>query len=353
MKRFLTTLCGLLSLAAFVWAQQPASEASRVSVGGITFFLADGYAVKGRSQQSNGEAVMICPENNPNNDRLILIVRQDVLAGINGLTSEEVSDMLTEAVNGMAGVIANTESSGYKLDKAYRVRFEDDPNCPTAYSTLSGTDKNGKPFQLSAEAVLVHGDIISGCAIASRKDALDELVDIYREAVAGEDDVPQGLTGSHLETAGGFSFEMPDNFSITDRDPMDPGEGLTIVPTNGDPDIDQMYLLILPDILPNAADVPAERLSALLESSTRKLADVVTKAYKFNGDYDVKFDDSRQYPIAYANLKKGSSIMCHAETALVNGSVIGSCAVASSEKLLSEMVGIYEDAVGAALRQTR
>ncbi len=353
MKRILSTLCGLFSLAAFVWAQQPGSEASRVSVGGITFELTDGYAVKGRSQQSNGEAVMICPEENPNNDRLILIVHQDVLAGINGLTSEEVSDMLTEAVNSMAGVIADTEKSGYKLDKAYRVRFEDDANCPTSYTSLSGTDKNGKPFQLNAEAVLVHGDIISGCAIASSKEALDELVDIYREAVAGEDDVPQGLAGSHLVSAGGFSFELPDHYNITQRDPMDPGEALTIVPANGNPDIDQMYLLVLTDILPNAADVPAERLSALLESSVKKLADVVVKAYKLDKNYKVTYDDSGQYPIAFVNFKKGSTLMCHTETALVNGTVVGCCAVASDEEQLSKMIGVYTGAVGAALRQTR
>lgn len=341
----------LIALLLFSGSTLLAQE--HVSVGGVTFYLADGYSVRNRAQQSNGEAVMICPESNPNNDRLIMIVRQDVLAGIDGLTSEEVSDMLTEAVNSMAGVIANTESSGFKLDKAYRVRFEDDADCPTAYTSFSGKDKNGKPFLLDAEAVLVHGDIISGCAIASKKDALDDLVDIYREAVAGEDDIPQGLAGSHLVTAGGFSFELPDNYTITQRDPMDPGEGLMIVPTDGDPDTDQLYLLILTDVLPNAADVPAERLSALLENSVRKLADVVVKAYKLNKNYTVKYDDSGLYPIAYTNFKKGSSLMCHTETALVNGSVIGSCAVASDEKLLSEMVGIYEGAVGAALRQTR
>jgi len=343
MKKILIAL--LLFSGSTLFAQE------QVSVGGITFDLADGYAIKNRSQQRNGEAVMICPDINPNNDRLVLIVRQDVLAGIDGLTSEEVSDMLTAAVNDLAGVIADTQNSGFKLDQAYRVRFEDDANCPTAYTSFSGKDKNGKPFLLNAEAVLVHGDIISGCAIASKKDALDDLVYIYREAVAGEDDVPQGLPGSYSVTAGGLSFDVFDNYTITQRDPMEPGEGLMLVPTNGNPDIDQLYLLILPDVLPNAADVPAERLSALLESSVRKLADVVVKAYKLNKNYEIEFDDSGLYPIAFANLKKGSSLMCHAETALVNGNVIGSCAVASDEQLLSEMVGIYQGAVGAVLRK--
>lgn len=54
---------------------------------------------------------------------------------------------------------------------------------------------------------------------------------------------------------------------------------------------------------------------------------------------------------AYANLRKGSSLTCHTETALVNGNVIGCCAVAAGEPTLSEMIGIYQSAVGSALRR--
>lgn len=352
MNNKLTTLCGMLCLAALLCGQQPAFAGTPVTVGGVSFSLADGYGIKGRTQLNSGESVMICPDTNPNNDRLIMNIYPDVLAGINGLTSEEVSDMLTDAVNKLAGVIAR-EDSGFQLDNAYRVLFKDDPYCPTAYSNLSGLDKKGNPFQLRSEAVLVNGNIISGCAIASSKKALDKLVDIFREAVAAQDEVTVTEAGSYPVSVGSITFDVYDHFSIIQRDPLDPGENLVFLPDGSNSEA--LYLIVLPDVLPNAADVSADKLAELLKNSTRKLADAVVSNFNINQKVSVTYDDDGLYPIAYANMNgtdsDGNPALCHAETALANGSVISCCAVAASEKLLSEMIGIYTGAVGAALRK--
>lgn len=348
MKKILIVLL-LLSCSTLLSAQE------QVSVGGITFYLADGYSIVGRSQLDDGETLRIAPAPNPDNLRLVLKVLPNALEGIDGLTSEEVSEMLTGAVDMLAGVIANTNYSGYTLDKAYRITFEDDVNCPTAYSDLSGKDQNGERFLLHAESALTDGYLISCCAIANNQGNLDGLVDIYRELMAGDRDVPQGIVPTHPVTAAGITFELDEDFSIASREDLDPGENILIVPDGRRADCDQMFLLILPDVLPNADRVPAERLSELLKSSVGKLADVILKNYGLSRNYSVKFDGSGLYPNAYTNFKgkdgKGTSFTCHAEAALVGGTVISCCAVGSEEALLARMVGIYESAVGGALRK--
>ena len=225
MKKILIALL-LLSGSTLLSAQE------QVSVGGITFYLADGYSVRGRSQLNDGEVLRIAPNPNPDNLRLVIKVLPDALAGIDGLTSEEVSDMLGTEVDKLAGVVANTASSGYTLDQAYRIRFEDDARVPVSYTDLSGKDQNGDRFLLHAESALTDGFLITCCAIANNKGNLDDLVDIYREVMAGERDVPQGILPSHSVSSSGITFDLYDHYTITQRDPMDPGEGLMIVPAN-------------------------------------------------------------------------------------------------------------------------
>ena len=352
MKSKLTTLCGMLCLAALLCVQQSASAGTPVTVGGVTFSLTDGYSIKGRTQLNSGESVMICPDTNPNNDRLIMNIYPDVLAGINGLTSEEVSDMLTDAVNKLAGVIAR-EDSGFKLDKAYRVLFKDDPDCPTAYSSLSGLDKNGKPFQLSSEAMLIHGNIISGCAIGSSQKALDKLVGIFRNAIADQDAVTVVEAGTYPVSVDGITFEVYDHFSLIKREPLDPGASLVFVPD--DSDAYQLYLIVMPDIIPTSANVADTRVTEMLKNATKKLADAVVGTFRLKENYELEYDNAGLTPLAYANLEgktpEGFPFMCHAESTLANGTVISVCAVAADDKMLSEMVGIYEGSVGAALRK--
>lgn len=343
MKKTILILAGLLFSSAALFAQE------QVSVGGITFYLADGYSVRGRSQLNDGEALRIAPDPNPDNIRLVLKVLPNALEGINGLTSGEVSDMLTGAVDKLAGVIANTGESGYTLDRAYRVRFEDDARVPVAYTDLSGKDQNGERFVLHAEAALTDGFLVSGCAIANNKANLDGLVDIYQELMAGERDVPQGIVPTRPVSAAGITFEMNKDYFIARREPLDPGENLLIIPDGNHADCDQLHLLLIPDILPEADRVPSARISELLKSSTGKLADAVAGVYGLKKNYSIEYDGSGLYPIAYTNFTgkddQGSPFSCHTETALVNGTIVGCCAVASREEILSDMVGIYQDAV--------
>ncbi|MCR4825127.1 MAG: hypothetical protein K5849_07225 [Bacteroidales bacterium] len=348
MKKLFVLLCCLSALAMSARAQQT------ITAGGVSFLLADEFEVSGREQLSDGEALMISPKVNPDNDRLVLKIHPDVLKGINGLTSEEVSDMLKDAVDQLAGVIANNKNSGYTLDNAYRIRFEDSANCPVAYSDLSGKDRDGVRFLLHAEAALTDGYIISGCAIASTKSKLDDLVDIYREAMAGERDVPQGLASMRPVSVGRIAFKMDGDFTIISREPLDPGENLRIVPDDRESNVEELFLLLMPDILPNADRISTERVSELLKNSTTRLADAVANTYGLSKNYRATFDNDGLYPIAYTNLKgkddSGATFLCHAETALVNGTVVSCCAVAAGEEMLSRMIGTYNEAIAAALR---
>ena len=162
------------------------TQVSRASVGGISFALAAGYSVQGREKLSDGEAIMICPDDNPDNDRLILKVHPDALKGINGLTDEEVADMLADKVDAMAGVLANTQKSGLKLDNEYKIYFdnnEDGSYHPHCYSYVNGTGKNGKRTLSYTEAALVNRKIVSGTAVASDQGELNALTEIYWDVV--------------------------------------------------------------------------------------------------------------------------------------------------------------------------
>ncbi|MBQ9660111.1 MAG: hypothetical protein IJV37_02445 [Bacteroidales bacterium] len=162
------------------------ASAARASVGGVSFALAPGYSVAAREKLADGEACMITPDNNPDNDRLILKIHPNALRGVNGLTDEEVGDMLADKVDAMAGVLANTGKSGLKLDNPYKIYFdnnEDGSYFPHCYSYVNGTGKDGSRTLSYTEAALVGGKIVSGTAIASTKAEEAALIDIYLEAV--------------------------------------------------------------------------------------------------------------------------------------------------------------------------
>ena len=105
MKRILTLFCGLLLCGLSLSAQQ------KETVGGVTFYPSDEFAVHGREQLTGEEALMIQPKINPDNERMVLKVQPDALLGIDGLTSEEVSDMLTAAVNSLTDIIVNPSAT--------------------------------------------------------------------------------------------------------------------------------------------------------------------------------------------------------------------------------------------------
>ena len=158
---------------------------------------------------------------------------------------------------------------------------------------------------------------------------------------------------THPETLAGITFDLDDGFTVADQFPLENGANVVLTPVDGGSGTEVLNLILLPGILDDAGDIPAGQLSALLENSVRKLADVVVKNYGLDLDYPVTFDESKVFPIAYATFDgeddNGNPFYCHAETALVDGAtVIGSCAVAGSEKMLSRMVGIYENVVEGA-----
>lgn len=158
---------------------------------------------------------------------------------------------------------------------------------------------------------------------------------------------------THPETIAGITFDLDDGFSITEQFPLDNGANVVLTPIDGGSGTEMLNLILLPDILDSSKDIPGGQLSALLESSVRKLADVVVKTYGLDPDYPVTFDESKVFPIAYATFDgeddNGNPFYCHAETVLVNGStVIGSCSLAGSERMLSRMVNIYENVVEGA-----
>lgn len=177
MRRILTTLACLLLCSAALLAQ-------RVTVGRISFDLAPDYSLQARSQLQDGEACLITPKTNPNNDRLILKILPDALEGINGLTNEEVAEMLSSYVDNLAGVLADKKKSGNKLSGPYKIHFEDGESgyYPHCYSYVNGTDKNGKSFLSYTEAVIVNRKVISGCAIAHDEGELMALTEILHDA---------------------------------------------------------------------------------------------------------------------------------------------------------------------------
>ena len=146
---------------------------------------------------------------------------------------------------------------------------------------------------------------------------------------------------THSETIAGITFDLDDGFSVTDQYPMEDGANVVLAPIDGGSDTDMMQLILLPDILDDGDAIPTEQLSALLKDSVRKLANIVARNYGLDLDYPVTFDQSKVFPIAYATFDgeddNGNPFYCHAETVLVDGTtVIGSCSVAGSEKMLSD-----------------
>lgn len=345
MKKILVALL-ILSCSTALFAQE------QVSVGGITFYLADGFSIRGRSSLNDGEVLQIAPDPNPDNNRMVIKVLPNALEGIDGLTSEEVSDMLSDAVDKLAHVIADTEDSGYTLDRDYRIRFEDDPRVPVAYTDFGGKDQKGRPFLLHAESALTDGFLITCCAIANNKSNLDELVYIYQEVMAGERDVPQGMPTTRPVTVKGITFDLDEDFYIYDNASSDDGDTILILPNDIDTDTDLLTLLLLPDILPNAKSLAAGKVEELLRNSTEKLAKAVAQNFTVPKSYNIVYDDDERSPNAFTNFdgknKSGTPFSCHVETALVNGTIIGCCALGSNQDMLSRLIRIYYSALSAA-----
>ena len=166
---------------------QSALGTQNVTLAGITFRLAEDYEMLERKTLKDSEACLIVPKGAPDrSNRLVLRIYPNKLEGINGITSEEIGDLLYSAVDANAGVFANEEKSGFKLDRKYKVHYDDNADgsyFPHSYTYLNWTDRNGKYSRSYTEATLVKRIVVSGSAIATNEGELRALTDIYSEVV--------------------------------------------------------------------------------------------------------------------------------------------------------------------------
>ena len=170
---------------------QPVEQSNQgdqnVTLCGITFPLAEDYEVQGRNTLKDGEACLIVPKGaEDRSNRLIIRIYPHELEGVNGITSEEIGDLLSRIVDANAGVFANKEKSGFKLDRAYKIHYDDNANgsyFPHCYTYLNWTDREGKYSRSYTEATLVKRIVVSGSAIATDQGELNALTDIYSEVV--------------------------------------------------------------------------------------------------------------------------------------------------------------------------
>ena len=163
-----------------------------VTIGGITFPMSSGYEIVAReSLKNNAEACMITTTWKPREEghRLILKIDPNAMQGINGMTDEEVGDMLYDYVNALAGVLVKKE--GITLENQYKVNFDNNADGsyhPHCYCYMNWKEADGLQMFSYTEAALVNGKIVSGCAISPDEDEMNALSDVYREAVAGATD---------------------------------------------------------------------------------------------------------------------------------------------------------------------
>ncbi|MBQ9660110.1 MAG: hypothetical protein IJV37_02440 [Bacteroidales bacterium] len=155
-------------------------------------------------------------------------------------------------------------------------------------------------------------------------------------------------------SAGGLSFDLDSDFTIAERSPLNPGETLVIVPEGKRSTNDQMFLILNTDVLSgiDVNEVPAEKMSDLMKTAAKKLADTAASSFEFSKKPDITYYMDGRCPTAYAELKgkdaKGNPVTCRVESKLVNGSVVSACSVASDKDMLSAMRGIYGKVVSAA-----
>lgn len=158
-----------------------------VTLCGITFPLAEDYEVIDRKKLNDSEACLIVPKGAADrSNRLVLRIYPNMLDGVDGITNEEIGDLLHGIVDANAGVFANKEKSGFKLDRAYKIHYDDNANgsyFPHCYTYLNWTDREGKYSRSYTEATLVKRIVVSGSAIATDQGELNALTDIYSEVV--------------------------------------------------------------------------------------------------------------------------------------------------------------------------
>lgn len=153
-----------------------------VTLAGVSFEMPSDYTCSKRFDLGNSEACLLVPEKSSGQGRMMIRIYPDVLNGVDGLTEEEVTDILSAAVDNLAGVLANKEKSGYDLDYDYEV-IRDDDFYPLCYANLAWPDKD-RHFTSHTEAILVNGMIVSFCAIAADDELLSDMIAISGHVLA-------------------------------------------------------------------------------------------------------------------------------------------------------------------------
>lgn len=160
-----------------------------VTVGGVSFPLSREYEIIAREKLGNhAEACMIAPTGKPGGEghRLILKIHPNVLQDVNGMTDEEVGNVLYNYVNALAGVLSRKD--GITLDREYKVHFDNNADGsyhPHSYCYLNWREAKGLHVYSYTEATLVNGYIVSGSAISPDDAEVKALSDILWEAVSG------------------------------------------------------------------------------------------------------------------------------------------------------------------------
>ena len=114
------------------------------------------------------------------------------------------------------------------------------------------------------------------------------------------------------------------------------------------------FLILNTDVLSgiDVDEVPAEKLSDLMKTAAKKLADTAAGSYEFSKKPEITYYRDGRYPTACTEFSgkdaKGNPVTCRVESKLVNGTVVSTCAIASDKDMLSSMRGIYGKVVSAA-----
>lgn len=143
----------------------------------------DEYVVDDRMTVEGSEACLIIPKGaTDRSNRLVLRLYADELKGINGITNEEIGDLLSKILDANAGVIAKN----VKTEKPYKVHYDENADgsyLPHCYTYMNWKDGKGARSWSYGEATLIDRSVLCGVAVATDEAELRALSDIYMEVV--------------------------------------------------------------------------------------------------------------------------------------------------------------------------
>lgn len=143
----------------------------------------DEYVVDDRMTVEGSEACLIIPKGaTDRSNRLVLRLYADELKDINGITNEEIGDLLSKILDANAGVIAKN----VKTEKPYKLHYDENADgsyLPHCYTYMNWKDGKGARSWSYGEATLIDRSVLCGVAVATDEAELRALSDIYMEVV--------------------------------------------------------------------------------------------------------------------------------------------------------------------------